>query len=209
MRFPTFSLLTLTTTLGPTFAQTFTSCNPLTAACPADTALGKAIFYDFTKGASNDFSLSTYAFPTFDSSGAQFTIARKLDSPTMTSKWYMQFGHYDVVLKASPGVGVVSSLVLQSDDLDEIDFEWLGADDQNVQSNYFGKGNTTVYDRGEFHSNPGAQDGFHTYSVDWTADHITWSIDGQIVRTLTPQTADYNQYPQTPMKMKIGTWVSR
>lgn len=118
------------------------------------------------------------------------------------------FGRYDIVMKAAPGVGVVSSVVLESDDLDEVDFEWLGADDQHVQSNYFGKGNTAVYDRGANLTNPGSQDDFHTYSIDYTADHITWSIDGQVLRTLTPQTADPGQYPQTPMQLKIGSWVS-
>ena len=204
-----FALSVLAGIISSVSAQTYTSCNPLNTGCPTDPALGKAVLYDFTKGSSSDWSLSTNAFPTFDSSGAEFTIAKKLDSPTMTSNFYIMFGHYDVVLKAAPGVGVISSLVLQSDDLDEIDFEWLGAEPQHVQSNYFGKGNTTVYDRGGNHNNPGNQDGFHTYSVDWTADQITWSIDGQVVRVLTPQTADYNQYPQTPMRMKVGTWVSR
>lgn len=201
-------LLAIAATLAPTLAQTSTSCDPTKKACPADTALGKAIEYDFTQGASQDWTVSTGAAPTFDSNGAEFTIAKSGDSPTMSSKWYMMFGHYDVVMKAAPGVGVVSSLVLQSDDLDEVDLEWLGADDQHVQSNYYGKGNTQVYDRGANLTNPGSQDGFHTYSVDWTADHITWSIDGQVLRTLTPQTADTNQYPQTPMQMKIGSWVS-
>ena len=111
-------------------------------------------------------------------------------------------------MKAAPGVGIVSSLVLQSDDLDEVDLEWLGYDDQQVQSNYYGRGNTQVYDRGANLTNPGSQDDYHTYSVDWTADHITWSIDGQVLRTLTPQTADANQYPQTPMQLKMGSWVS-
>ena len=77
---------------------------------------------------------------------------------------------------------------------------------KQVQSNYYGKGNTAVYDRGANLTNPGSQDDFHTYSIDWTSDHITWSIDGQVLRTLTPQTADANQYPQTPMQLKIGSW---
>ena len=160
------SLIALLALLGLTTSQTFTSCDPLKQTCPPDPALGKAISYDFTKGSSSDWALSTGAFPTFDTTGddagAHFTIAKSLDSPTMTSKWYMMFGHYDIVLRTSPGVGVISSLVLQSDDLDEIDFEWLGADDQQVQTNYFGKGNTTTYDRGGFHANPRNQDEFHT-----------------------------------------------
>ena len=204
----TLTFIAFVASLGKVFSQTSTACNPTNATCPPDAALGKAIFYDFTKGPSSDFSLSTGAFPTFTSSGAQFAIAKHLDAPTMSSNWYIMFGHYDVVLKAAPGQGVISSVVLQSDDLDEIDLEWLGANDTNVQSNYFGKGNTQVYDRGQDLPNPGAQEDFHTYSLDWTADHLTWSIHGQVLRTLTPATADVNQYPQTPMKLKIGTWAS-
>lgn len=109
-------------------------------------------------------------------------------------------------MKPAPGVGIVSSAVMQSDDLDEIDWEWLGGDNQQVQSNYFGKGQTTTYNRGAFHSNPNNQADFHTYTIDWTADQIAWQIDGTTVRTLTPQTAESGQYPQTPMMIKVGAW---
>ena len=117
------------------------------------------------------------------------------------------FGHVDYTIQTAPGQGIVSSAVLQSDCLDEIDWEWLGGDDTQGQSNYFGKGLTTAYNRGAFHDNPGNHDGFHTYSVDWTADAIVWSLDGQPLRTLTPQTADAGQYPQTPMVIKVGAWA--
>ena len=116
------------------------------------------------------------------------------------------FGHVEVVLKAAPGVGIVSSMVLQSDDLDEIDYEWLGVDNTQVQSNYFGKGQTTTYNRGAFHPDPSNQNGFHTYTVDWTANQIVWQIDGTTVRALTQANAESGQYPQTPMQLKIGVW---
>jgi beta-glucanase (GH16 family) len=115
------------------------------------------------------------------------------------------FGKVEVTLKAAPGAGIVSSVVLQSDDLDEIDWEWLGADSTEVQSNYFGKGQTTTYNRGAFHPNPDNQANFNTYTIDWTADQILWQINGQTVRSLLPANAD-NQYPQTPMQIKIGAW---
>jgi beta-glucanase (GH16 family) len=192
---------------GTTFAQTSTTCDPTKKSCPDDPALGKSVFYDMTKGAPQDFTVSTGAAPTFDNTGAVFTISKSMQSPTMSSKWYMMFGHYDVVMKAAPGQGIVSSLVLLSDDLDEVDWEFLGSDDKQVQSNYYGKGNTEVYDRGaNLSAAAGTQDDFHTYSIDWTADHITWSIDGQVLRTLTPETADKDQYPQSPMQLKIGSW---
>ncbi|KAL8757779.1 MAG: hypothetical protein Q9184_004117 [Pyrenodesmia sp. 2 TL-2023] len=115
------------------------------------------------------------------------------------------FGHVEFKVKPAPGVGVVSSAVLQSDALDEIDWEWLGGDNSQVQSNYFGKGQITTYNRGAFHPNPNNQADFHTYTIDWTADQIAWQIDGKTVRTLSPDAAQ-GQYPQTPMMIKVGAW---
>lgn len=117
------------------------------------------------------------------------------------------FGRVEFQIKAAPGTGIVSSAVLQSDDLDEIDWEWLGGDDTQVQTNYFGKGDTSTYNRGAFHSDPGNHDGFHTYTVDWTSEQIVWQIDGNTVRVLTPSTAAANQYPESPMMVKVGVWA--
>ncbi|KAL8930784.1 MAG: hypothetical protein Q9208_000325 [Pyrenodesmia sp. 3 TL-2023] len=115
------------------------------------------------------------------------------------------FGHVEFKVKPAPGVGVVSSAVLQSDALDEIDWEWLGGDNSQVQSNYFSKGQTTTYNRGAFHPDPNNQADFHTYTIDWTAEQIAWQIDGRTVRTLSPDAAQ-GQYPQTPMMIKVGAW---
>ena len=199
-------LLAAAASIQPTLAQTSTKCNPLQGSCPADPALGKSTTIDFTSGQSSDFSESGSPQPSYDSNGVNLVVAQSGNSPTLTSNWFMMFGHVEVTMKAAKGVGIVSSMVLQSDDLDEVDFEWLGADGTQVQSNYFGKGQTTSYNRGAFHANPGNQDSFHTYTVDWTAEQVVWQIDGTTVRALTPQSAEANQYPQTPMQLKLGIW---
>ncbi|KAN0074080.1 Concanavalin A-like lectin/glucanase domain containing protein [Elaphomyces granulatus] len=186
-------------------AQTYTTCNPLTSSCSPDPAFGRSATYDFTQGASKDWTAS--GSPSYSSKGAVFTVAKQGDSPLITSNFYIMFGHVEYVIQAAPGTGIVSSAVLQSDDLDEIDWEFLGGNDNQVQTNYFGKGNTVTYDRSITYSAPNNHDAFHTYAVDWTADHVTWQIDGVTVRTLTPQTADTNQYPQTPMRVKVGAWA--
>lgn len=175
----------------------------ITGSCPADPALGRAVTIDFTAGASDSFT--PQGNPTYDSNGASFTVAKSGDSPLLSSKWYIMFGHVEFKVKPAPGVGVVSSAVLQSDALDEIDWEWLGGDNSQVQSNYFGKGQTTTYNRGAFHPDPNNQADFHTYTIDWTADQIAWQIDGKTVRTLSPDAAQ-GQYPQTPMMIKVGAW---
>lgn len=116
------------------------------------------------------------------------------------------FGKVEITMKAAPGAGIVSTLVLLSDDLDEIDMEWLGADSTEVQTNYFGKGQVTTYNRGQFNPAPNNQGEFVTYTVEWTSSQITWSVGNTIVRVLTPATADADQYPQTPMQVKLGAW---
>lgn len=188
----------------PSTQQTYTSCNPLDTTCPADPALGRSISVDFTQGSSNEFTND--GNPTFSSEGAAFTVSTGGDAPQVISNWYIMFGKYEVTMKAAPGAGIVSSLVLQSNDLDEIDWEFLGAQNDQVQTNYFGKGITGVYNREVTVSAENTQGAWNTYTLEWTSEQITWSINGATVRTLTPAQADAGQYPQTPCQLKIGSW---
>lgn len=176
-------------------------------ACPADPALGKSDqTFDFQKGESSEFK-ATGSVSYDDTNGATFTISKQGDGPLIQSNWYIMFGKVEFTLKAAPGTGIVSSAVLQSDNLDEIDWEWLGSKNNQVQTNYFGKGDTSSYSRGAFHDNAGSHDDFHTFSVDWTSQQIVWAIDGKTVRVLTPETAEADKYPQTPMMIKVGVWA--
>ncbi|CAI6090647.1 unnamed protein product [Clonostachys chloroleuca] len=191
-------------------AQTFTDCNPLEKDCPAAAALGtQSIDCDLTQGACAGFNVLEGTTLTYDSKGALFSIENDKQAPTIASSRYIFFGRLEVVAQAAPGRGLVTSIVLQSADLDEIDWEWLGYDEVNVQTNYFGKGDTTVYDRGAFHKVSAPLTTFHTYTIEWTASKLDWIIDGQVVRTLNyADAASGTRYPQTPMQVKLGTWVA-
>ena len=88
--------------------------------CPDNPALGGTIDIDFSKGASSQFkSLSTPI--KYTPEGALFTITSDADSPTIEMYKYIMFGRVDIKMQASPGAGIVTSLVLESKDLDEID----------------------------------------------------------------------------------------
>ncbi|QSZ33743.1 hypothetical protein DSL72_005314 [Monilinia vaccinii-corymbosi] len=206
--FPKLPLLTAAAALLSskfTLAQTYSACNPLfTTSCPANTALGKSINVDFSSGSVNSFSASGDI--SYGSNGASFTVAKSGDAPTLSSIFYIMFGKVQLTMKAAPGAGIVSTLVLQSDDLDEIDMEWLGADDTEVQTNYFGKGKVTEYNRGAFNPAANNQGEFITYTIEWTSKQIVWSVGSTVVRVLTPATADADQYPQSPMQVKFGAW---
>jgi beta-glucanase (GH16 family) len=114
------------------------------------------------------------------------------------------FGRVEVTMQAAPGTGIVTSIVLESDDLDEIDWEWLGGDTTQVESNYFGKGNTTSYDRAIYHTVDTPQATSHTYIIDWTEERIEWIVDTTTVRKLAYADANGGiDFPQTPMVIKL------
>ena len=60
----------------------------------------------------------------YTNDSAFFTMKQKGDAPTIQSNFYIFWGSVSVIMKAAKGQGIVSSVVLQSDDLDEID--WYG-----------------------------------------------------------------------------------
>ncbi|KAK6508355.1 hypothetical protein TWF506_010449 [Arthrobotrys conoides] len=210
----TSALLAASAALPVAFAQTWTACNPLEKQCPCNPALGGTYSFDFTKGKESDIFQVADHFPVrYEKDGLHLPVRKKGDAPTIASLKYIFGGRLDCTLKIAPGKGIVSSLVFQSADLDEIDFEWIGSKPLEAQSNYFGKGNTETYNRGAVHPIKDNVNNFIKYSIDWTNSTITWYIDDVAIRTLTrPQSADLyaseNYYPQTPMEIKIGSWAA-
>ena len=161
---------------------------------------------DFTKGECDGFkSIGTKI--TYDSNGATFPMSKKGDSPTLRSDNYIFFGHVEVKVQAAEGKGIITSLVLLSDDLDEVDFETVGADNKQIQSNYFSKGDDSTYNRGGFHTVDSPLTKSHVYAFDWTAEKVEWFIDGQSVRVLKASDVG-DKFPQSPMQVKVGAWVA-
>lgn len=191
---------------GSKQASSVYSCDPLSASgCSADPALATAIADDFKKESSH---YSAYHFPkriTYGDDGVNFTLAKQLDNPSLVSDYYIMFGRLEVELKSAAGTGIISSFYLQSDDLDEIDLEWFGGKGEEVQSNFFSKGNTSTYDRGEYHTISDARAEYHNYTIDWTPSALKWYFDGKLLRTLANDTS--SGYPQSPMRVFFGIWA--
>jgi len=187
MRFTQALATAIIAALPAAYAQTSTMCNPMEKTCPKDVALNSATFtsnFATDPKADASWSKAAYTTITYDDQGAQFRIAKQGQAPTIQTNFYFFFGRVDVTMKSSPGQGIVSSIVLQSDDLDEVDWEFLGSVDNKVQTNFFGKGNTTSYDRMIEYGVQNAQEAWHTYSLDWTPERLQWIIDGTVVREL-------------------------
>lgn len=137
-----FNQLSLATILLATnaFAQTWTDCNPLNATCTSDVALGTNATFNFTSSLPDLHIWNTTAGTLQQgNTGANFVITKRGDSPTIQSLFYIMFGRVSVIMQAASGTGIVSSIVLESDDLDEVDWEMIGGNTTFVETNFFGK----------------------------------------------------------------------
>ncbi|KAI4099237.1 MAG: hypothetical protein L6R37_006039 [Teloschistes peruensis] len=196
---------------GQTNAQVTTSCDPTKGICPNDKGLAApnyAIDFTSVKTLPSEWTLADSENITLGPQGAEFAFEKRYDSPTMWTDFKFFFGRIEFVVKAAAGTGIVSSMVLLSGDLDEIDWEFLGGVTSTIQTNYFGKGYTGTYNRSTTPAVTSPQTTFHTYAIDWSPTALVWSIDGAAVRILKAADADGNgsQYPQTPMKVSLSLW---
>lgn len=216
------SLFSVFSLLHISLAQTWTSCNPLNGTnCPSDAALGTNATFNFATEPADPVIWNTTAGPmSYGGKGAEFTINDSGESPTIQSTFYIFFGQVSVIMQAANGTGIISSIVLESDDLDEVDWEFMGGNTTHVETNFFGKGNTTGYDRAIYYpmadyasdngNGTAPQDGWHNYTTIWTAQQLEWWIDGKLARTLPyddPLALGGKNYPQTPCTVRLGIWA--
>lgn len=84
-------------------------------------------------------------------------------------------------------------------------FEGLGNDDVVFMSSHTKETGKHTYDTNQVHVYDSA-DGFHTYGVKWTAETLTWYIDGVAVKqTETP--ADMHKPMYILANMAVGGWA--
>lgn len=141
---------------------------------------------------------------------------------------FMQYGKVVARIKTgSSSPGVVSAFILRNEEPgDEIDFEIVGRDPTEAQTNFYYR--TPPYTTSDLvdYSNAGktplglntALD-FHDYEIEWLPDYISWKIDGRVVRSVfRNQTKDdelvvdpatglkAKKFPSTPARIQFGIW---
>ncbi|KAJ2987991.1 hypothetical protein NUW58_g4214 [Xylaria curta] len=190
-------------------AQLTTKCNPMEKTCPPDPGFGTAHTFYFNSTPPEDvFTSEANGIKFNEKDGAVFTISDRGHSATLASNFYFFFGRTEVLMKAARGQGIISSIVWGSDTLDEVDWEFKGGNETWVFSNYFGKGNTNVTGTGGDHPVSGSIYDLHNYTSVWTKDKLEWHLDGQLIRTLHAKDANNTfNFPQTPMTLRLGSWV--
>ncbi|KAF2274338.1 uncharacterized protein EI97DRAFT_468802 [Westerdykella ornata] len=140
------------------------------------------------------------------------TMAEGTVGTLLSSAHYIWYGKICARMTTSQGKGVVTAFIMMSDAKDEIDFEWVGVDIANVQSNYYSQG-VTVYTNSRNLSIPGGNsvEQEHEYCIDWKPDTLTWAIDGKELRTVNRKdtwnsTSNRFDYPQTPSRIMLSLW---
>ncbi|KAG0327412.1 hypothetical protein BG000_000964 [Podila horticola] len=141
---------------------------------------------------------------------------------------FMQYGKVTARIKTgSASPGVVSAFIVRNEEPgDEIDFEIVGRDPTEAQTNFYYR--TPPYMATDLidYSNAGktplglntALD-FHEYEIEWMPDHISWKVDGRLVRSVyRNQTKDddacvdpstglkVKKFPSTPARIQFGIW---
>lgn len=84
---------------------------------------------------------------------------------------------------------------------DEIDFELLGTNPQEVSTNIYanellGDGHPLA-----FPYSAGSIEDYHIYEIQWLPNKVSWLVDGKVIRT------DTNNVPTGPMNLHLNMWV--
>ncbi|KAJ2863053.1 putative glycosidase CRH2 [Coemansia erecta] len=144
---------------------------------------------------------------TYDSSG------NKGFGATAESTHTIQYGTVTARIKtASIATGVVSAFIIRSDVIgDEIDFEWVGKDPSQVQTNFFYH-NKLVYTNSEpYNIGSDSSADYHDYTIVWSADSVVWMVDNKTIRTLKrTDTYDSNsktyRFPSARSRVGLSIW---
>lgn len=142
--------------------------------------------------------------------GLLLTMPANSPGTLLSSTHYVWYGKISATMKSSRGQGVVTAFILMSDVKDEIDCEFIGSDNQAVQSNFYWQG-TLNYTNEKNLTTSSTDTDMHTYTIDWTPDKLEWSVDGNTMRTLNKDdtwnsSTESFQYPQTPSRVQFSLW---
>jgi beta-glucanase (GH16 family) len=125
----------------------------------------------------------------------------------------LQYGRISAKIKtAGTSPGVVSAFMVMSPEGDEIDFEWVGKNRHEVQTNYYynTKADGPDYSNGRMTALPfDTTAEFHTYTIEWTPDWIAWYVDDQLIRKshrrYTLRNGVY-RFPTRAAKVSFNVW---
>ena len=142
---------------------------------------------------------------------AAATLAKDFSGAELYTLQEYTYGKFEARMKMAAASGTVSSMFLYQNGSEqasaarwvEVDIEVLGKSPNSFQSNIItGKAGAQVTSEKHHNVNPAADQGFHTYGLEWTPDYVRWTVDGQEVRKAEKgQSSD----PKNQVANLIGT----
>ena len=142
---------------------------------------------------------------------AAATMAKDFSGAELYTLQEYTYGKFEARMKMAAASGTVSSMFLYQNGSEqasaarwvEVDIEVLGKSPNSFQSNIItGKAGAQVTSEKHHNVNPAADQGFHTYGLEWTPDYVRWTVDGQEVRKAEKgQSSD----PKNQVANLIGT----
>lgn len=145
--------------------------------------------------------------------GRDFTYAsgmissgRSGDDPDDEARYAFTFGSVEVRFRAPAGGGLwpaVWMLPVTNDSLPEIDLLEQYGDDtgQASMTLHTLEGGEQVRNRHDIDT-PDLSEGWHTVGIDWTADHVTWFLDGK-----AQYRVEGDRVPTEPMYLLVNLAV--
>ncbi len=128
----------------------------------------------------------------------------------------IQFGKFVIRMKMVSLPGVVSSFFTYDNESwqgegrpwREIDFETIGSQPDLLQTNLI---TGTAGERIHSEKTTAVKDidSFHTYTLEWTPEFITWKVNGKVVRTdLAKDSQQTKDMADTPQTYRANIWIS-
>lgn len=125
----------------------------------------------------------------------------------------MFHGKYVMRMRAAKGGGVISAFFLWKNGSElpevpweEVDIEVMGMDNaESWQSNIITGLGEPLTSEQEHHHDFSFGDGYRTFTLEWTQNTLTWSVDGDIVRTVNGGPADGLV---NPAQIRLNVWAS-
>ena len=120
------------------------------------------------------------------------------------------YGKFEARMKMAAASGTVSSMFLYQNGSEqasaerwvEVDIEVLGKNPNSFQSNIItGKAGAQKTSEKHHAVSPAADQGFHTYGIEWTPNYVRWTVDGNEVRKTEKGVND----PKDQVANLIGT----
>ena len=120
------------------------------------------------------------------------------------------YGKFEARMKMAAASGTVSSMFLYQNGSEqasaerwvEVDIEVLGKEPEKFQSNIItGRAGAQKTSEKKHAVSPAADQGFHTYGLEWTPNYVRWTVDGNEVRKTEKGVND----PKDQVANLIGT----